>query len=646
MDVSESIKTTNWFRKSFDELSAIFKRCDWSWDAIAKVIVEVRDGDFCEGKSLRNGWECYVERSGSKTCPVTLCAHLAQSALRAAKELSPPSQEEVRQDGWNISSKDAADILASAFWGNLLDAMALQKDSRNRGGLSFARIYDGYSLAAEKWACLWNYFDMVQDMEEVQICFRLVAGKEEESFRSFALDTSDHQGLCVNVHTGDMQDVEHDSLMNFANRNFGYGKVIESATQEEVLQVCFPEFNVGMLVFGKLSDNEVVVVHNVRRFSIFADGRFKGKAPATRPINVLTADACLADHFSQSNNVRDLQKAYLSFQHAQVISSGRWGCGAFGGDCQHKLLQQIIAARLARIQTIHFSTYHDDQLKASCDDVVSLCAARTLDELLAALWAYSEIVRVDRPPLSTARPHITVAQYLQLSHISPGDQPRCVLLSHGSFNPVHLHHTEMMTRAKAAAEAAGFTVVKSILACTSQGYLESKLGGDRIEQSVRMQALDAAIASHSWLEVDRRGMTCSSGQNMLRYTILPELSAIGEVVGFNVTGADAASLRKHGLPCIFVDRGMDKISQSKLAELNKERDVPHLHVQQLASEGLSSTAVRASLRAGQRDAVIDMCGPAVAEVLWCARQSDCLWPVSAWPCAHRRSRVRSDCVLA
>eukprot|EP00966_Prymnesium_polylepis_P068055 1581879-Prymnesium_polylepis.1 len=57
------------------------------------------------------------------------------------------------------------------------------------------------------------------------------------------------------------------AFVNFANANFGYGRFIASTTQEEILQVCCPEMNVGLLFIGCMREDEVVNVRDCRRFA-------------------------------------------------------------------------------------------------------------------------------------------------------------------------------------------------------------------------------------------------------------------------------------------------------------------------------------------------------------------------------------------
>lgn len=54
-----------------------------------------------------------------------------------------------------------------------------------------------------------------------------------------------------------------------------------------------------------------------------------------------------------------MQKAYLGFLNADspYISTGKWGCGAFGGDVTLKFLQQIMASQLAGKKAIWYSAF-------------------------------------------------------------------------------------------------------------------------------------------------------------------------------------------------------------------------------------------------------------------------------------------------
>mmetsp|Transcript_63400 Transcript_63400/g.174439 ORF Transcript_63400/g.174439 Transcript_63400/m.174439 type:complete len:374 (+) Transcript_63400:928-2049(+) len=169
---------------------------------------------------------------------------------------------------------------------------------------------------------------------------------------------------------------------NFANMVYGYGEMIPSCTQEEVMQVCCPEFNVGLLHFGTMADDQVVVVRNVRRTSDYegymSTFQFKPLAPdplapsahdgaPPRVGDIITIDAVRSMHYGTEQQLRDLNKVELAFGGARRggeqragdryhVSSGRWGCGIFGGYVPHKVVQQALGAHMSNTK-VYISRY-------------------------------------------------------------------------------------------------------------------------------------------------------------------------------------------------------------------------------------------------------------------------------------------------
>ena len=56
----------------------------------------------------------------------------------------------------------------------------------------------------------------------------------------------------------------------------------------------------------------------------------------------------------------------------------------------------------------------------------------------------------------------------------PDTRPTALLINHGSFNPVHLGHLQMMTDAKAGLEGLGYRIVQGFLELASQTRLRDK----------------------------------------------------------------------------------------------------------------------------------------------------------------------------
>lgn len=341
-------------------------------------------------------------------------SHLARPALPAS-----PSDNRAHPLGRrakvsrSVSAAQARSVLANAFLANCVDAMAPHKDPWNRGGLDFRdmlRNYeeefssdDGDGLAKIK--CLLVYFETSRDLEgtaddEREIIFERIRF-EPLAIEGFSPMFEDERGadgtgrrwvgdgIVLHENTMERPIRAASAFVNFANPNFGYGQFISSCTQEEILLMCCPEFIVGMAFIGKMGDDEVVNVRGVRRFCQYSGylDTFKclGPLDARDSIvqTILTLDACHSGHFSKAMLVRDLSKAYHSFrEHAsdskhccgegcQTVSTGRWGCGAFGGLPAHKMLQQSLAANLARVN-LDFSLFGS---RDGCDEILAALQA-------------------------------------------------------------------------------------------------------------------------------------------------------------------------------------------------------------------------------------------------------------------------------
>lgn len=282
---------------------------------------------------------------------------------------------------------------------------------RCSGGLDFQRMLAGDSgVAMQKTACLLEYFRWWMQPspldEERIVRFELITGGPVEEFEAKLAAASDSPVLPsgtapLALHNGPMEEPEAHVFVNFANANFGYGRFIASCTQEEIMQMCVPEFNVGMLHVGKLAEHEVVVTYNCRRFSTYSGYQYSfmytgacNPSLAASVQAVLTMDACYFDHFDRRQQLRDVQKAFLGFDAVRrsahllspatvrpVISSGRWGCGIFGGSPAHKLLQQLVALRLAGGVEVRFSMFGTPDGCDTCLQALATSPKLTLQKL-------------------------------------------------------------------------------------------------------------------------------------------------------------------------------------------------------------------------------------------------------------------------
>eukprot|EP00316_Scyphosphaera_apsteinii_P015595 CAMPEP_0119341182 /NCGR_PEP_ID=MMETSP1333-20130426/101807_1 /TAXON_ID=418940 /ORGANISM="Scyphosphaera apsteinii, Strain RCC1455" /LENGTH=394 /DNA_ID=CAMNT_0007353087 /DNA_START=310 /DNA_END=1494 /DNA_ORIENTATION=+ len=312
---------------------------------------------------------------------------------------------EVRHDVREFSARQCRGILANAFLGNVLDPMKPWKT--NAGGLYFGRLFMDLvsDMGVHKTACLLVYFAVSIGSEGSADDARVV---RFEHLRCPDADVFErHLTHCgapiLGTRAGEVE-LHHDTMeapldatafVDFANANYGYGRFISSCTQEEILQVCCPEMNVGMLFIGLIREDEVVNVLRCRRFSGYSGYAHTFQCQSLKAESgiivqdVLVLDACTRAHYSHGSLLRDVRKAATSFRallpHSHlneltslpsrpIVSTGRWGCGVFGGNPSHKFVQQLIAASLAGVH-LRFSTFGNPE---GCDSVLKLLQGEPL----------------------------------------------------------------------------------------------------------------------------------------------------------------------------------------------------------------------------------------------------------------------------
>lgn len=358
-----------------------------------------------------------------QSSPAVLFSHIKRWALEGVctfgsenhqaeiiKNLSPGEKR-------MFKAKECRQILAAAFFGFCRDPMRNEKDSHCRGGLDFDRLYFSIeSEGAQKLAALLVYFEVAIELQDTEDDNRVVEFEYVQcpSMKDFetSIKSSDvcvaKASHAVQLHDGFMEDKIAHAFVNFANRNFGYGKFIPSATQEEILQMCCPEFNVGMLFIGIMKEDSVVVVHGCRRFSHYSGylntykclGRWDIQRSPTLQ-SIVTMDATFQRHMQKDQVLRDTRKAFAGFQAVSrkfqttevsqdvdrgnasrvIISTGRWGCGVFGGLPSHKFLLQVLAASLADCE-LRFSVFGTPD---GCDDVLTSLQSNEWEEKLSPI---------------------------------------------------------------------------------------------------------------------------------------------------------------------------------------------------------------------------------------------------------------------
>lgn len=201
-----------------------------------------------------------------------------------------------------------------------------------------------------------------------------------------------------------------------------------------------------------------------------------------------------------------------------------------------------------------------------------------------------------------------------------------VLITHGSMNPVHRGHVEMMVRARSALEAEGFHVVLGIMGITDSTHIRRK-GTEPLSDAMRLRLLELATEPHNWLRhCNGHGVNCRSA-----FQLGGDLadSLQGAHVAY-VQGSDVFQRhppRKHASSrdlLVVVSREGDKkvpeaagfhvLSQGKVryGELRSGAGRVLILPPSRGLAATSSTRVREAAMCGNTAAVVEMCGEAVA----------------------------------
>lgn len=176
---------------------------------------------------------------------------------------------------------------------------------------------------------------------------------------------------------GTIEDQTGTLQADFANAFVGGGVVGHGAVQEEIRFLICPDLLVSRLVTPKLRNTESLRMRGTERVNNYTGystsyawtGDYKDNTPISqrgfRDVDVVAFDATSfkANPRQQIKHIhlaRELNKAFAAFtcdKKNTAVSTGNWGCGAFGGNIDLKFLLQWIAASRAKRQSLRYLTY-------------------------------------------------------------------------------------------------------------------------------------------------------------------------------------------------------------------------------------------------------------------------------------------------
>lgn len=243
---------------------------------------------------------------------------------------------------------------------------------------------------------LVNYFTDVKNMSEEKlnevVSFKRLVCTDDKVWNP---EGSITQILDVEVHLqgriGDMEQIEID----FANKFVGFGT---TGTQEELMLGTSLESCVIVLFNEVLEPHEAIFIVGAKKYGDFSG--YGGGARYIGPFQdnwnwnkrkIIAIDAICGprDQLGDFTMRRELKKAWVGFKAGKGdnVSTGHWGCGAFGGDQEVKCLVQVMAASLAGVNKLDFYSFGDQNFY--CKFVAAMSAAKKKD----VGWLWEKIVQ-------------------------------------------------------------------------------------------------------------------------------------------------------------------------------------------------------------------------------------------------------------
>uniref|UniRef100_A0A7N0TPR5 poly(ADP-ribose) glycohydrolase n=1 Tax=Kalanchoe fedtschenkoi TaxID=63787 RepID=A0A7N0TPR5_KALFE len=242
---------------------------------------------------------------------------------------------------------------------------------------------------------------------------------QEVSFPGVNMWSKSDVPLCrfLVYNSGLIEDQSSEGLeVDFANRYFGGGALRSGCVQEEIRFMTNPELIAGMLFLASMADNEAIEIVGTERFSDYVGYahtfRFSGAHIDQKKVDrfgrretrLIAIDALCSPQMRQYELkfiLREINKAFCGFldqskyqnflrisqdcahgtcgypsdkdvvsgtshwvkggymdnQDAVGIVTGNWGCGAFGGDPELKMVVQWLAASEAMRPFIAYYTF-------------------------------------------------------------------------------------------------------------------------------------------------------------------------------------------------------------------------------------------------------------------------------------------------
>ena len=335
-------------------------------------------------KKLAHIFRSYLKRD--KTLEKSLIQVISNFALRIEELFlggNVDTLQALRPAVLHLSSDQILCLLAHMFLGTFRCCTdgRYTKDRHENGPFSFASRmsfldwYSSYSLPTTDIyvRALLNLFEE---------CALGTNNSNDIIFQRRVLETEPDLSSCnltlvkINVHSkGRIGDVEETEI-DFANACVGGGP---GGTQEELLLGVSPQaLPIAILSAHRLRDNESIVITGAKKYANYRDygldafyTRDNAQHWEWSSRKIIAIDAIPFEGGTGENRYmqmqenllkREINKCFVGLQAAKGlgVSTGHWGCGAFGGDKEIKAIIQVIAATMAEVKHLNFFAFGDN----------------------------------------------------------------------------------------------------------------------------------------------------------------------------------------------------------------------------------------------------------------------------------------------
>ena len=252
--------------------------------------------------------------------------------------------------------------------------------SNSGPAFQFGRCYLNYLTIIGKW--LEEKNDILNE--------KLIYIRDNNDSKEY-LDNKEVNLCEINViEEGSLFDGKASYCIDFANKYIGGGALTGGSVQEEILFAVEPEAIISMLFMEVMDENDAIGIFNTIEYSKstgygysvkFDKSAITDDLKQIKKHRIIAIDAVVSRGFFnyifdkgqiQRDIIRDIHKAYVGFNlinleeekdFEKIISTGNWGCGAFGGNHELKFIQQWISASFAGVKRLDYYTFADIKMK-------------------------------------------------------------------------------------------------------------------------------------------------------------------------------------------------------------------------------------------------------------------------------------------